>query len=266
MVFALPNFHETLSNQHTIIDHTNGHIDLKKRELLLNTYNTVIIYLMHCNTDISSLLSGTAVKAIAYVTDYITKQNLKTHHIFQSALDILNTYHEQKDQNDSASDKARQIVLKIINSLMTKMEIGGPFACLYLLEHPDHYTSHCFINFRWTSCVSYMKTEWEATAIAISVNNEPIEDNNSGNTNGTPNDEDLIGVLAKNEQGYFLQQETNDYVYRPKIYEEVSLYRWIQCATKITRKKKDIDELKKKTPDQAARTKTVAIGTNANIF
>ncbi|KAF8583871.1 hypothetical protein K439DRAFT_1347671, partial [Ramaria rubella] len=37
----------------------------------------------------------------------------------------------------------------IVNSMTIKMEIGAPMASAYLLEQPDHYTSHRFKPFHW---------------------------------------------------------------------------------------------------------------------
>ena len=62
-----------------------GAITMRKTEQWINTYNIVLSYLLRCNTDVTSLLSGTQVKAvIAYVTDYITKSLLKTHTMFET--------------------------------------------------------------------------------------------------------------------------------------------------------------------------------------
>ncbi|KAF9066656.1 hypothetical protein BDP27DRAFT_1158215, partial [Rhodocollybia butyracea] len=36
---------------------------------------------------------------------------------------------------------------KMVNALATKLELGSPMICLYLLQNPDHYTSHSFIPF-----------------------------------------------------------------------------------------------------------------------
>ena len=53
---------------------------LKHGEANLNTYSNVLAYLMMSNTDVTSLLSGTSMRAvIAYTTDYITKSGLRTH-------------------------------------------------------------------------------------------------------------------------------------------------------------------------------------------
>ena len=49
----------------------------------MNTVTPELSYLLRSNSDVTSLLSGTSVKAVvAYVTDYITKQSLKTYSIF----------------------------------------------------------------------------------------------------------------------------------------------------------------------------------------
>ncbi|KAJ3823870.1 hypothetical protein F5880DRAFT_1445311, partial [Lentinula raphanica] len=72
-------------HQYSFIDPNSGHLFLKKLEPWLNDISPPITYMLRCNTDITSLLSGTAIKAaVAYVTDYITKTGLKTHVIFDS--------------------------------------------------------------------------------------------------------------------------------------------------------------------------------------
>ena len=68
----------------TSIDDT-GAITLKKIEAWINTFTPMVTYLLRCNTDVTSLASGTAIKGvIMYVSDYITKTALKTHVIFDS--------------------------------------------------------------------------------------------------------------------------------------------------------------------------------------
>lgn len=39
-------------------------------------------------------------------------------------------------------EKARALMTKIVNPLTASSEMGGPMAAMYLLGHPDHYTSH----------------------------------------------------------------------------------------------------------------------------
>ncbi|THU97439.1 hypothetical protein K435DRAFT_596348, partial [Dendrothele bispora CBS 962.96] len=74
----------------TQVDIDTGALRLKKSEPWINTYNPVMTYLLRCNSDVTSLLSGTAIKAVvAYVSDYITKWSLNTHVIFDVIKTIL---------------------------------------------------------------------------------------------------------------------------------------------------------------------------------
>ncbi|KAH6902963.1 hypothetical protein BKA70DRAFT_1025321, partial [Coprinopsis sp. MPI-PUGE-AT-0042] len=73
----------------TVVDPEDGHVFMKKLESMINTYTPILTYLLRCNTDVTCLNSGTSMAAvIKYVTDYITKVALKSHHIFSAALDI----------------------------------------------------------------------------------------------------------------------------------------------------------------------------------
>ena len=67
------------------IDTETGSISLKKSESWLNTFTYLLTYLFRCNTDITSLHSGTAIKGVfLYVTNYVTKPALKTYGIFNT--------------------------------------------------------------------------------------------------------------------------------------------------------------------------------------
>ncbi|KZP09983.1 hypothetical protein FIBSPDRAFT_759166, partial [Athelia psychrophila] len=69
--------------EHTMLDPETGALNMKKGESDMNTFSYVMAYLLRCNHDVTSLLSGTALKAVvAYVTEYVTKSGLKTYQIF----------------------------------------------------------------------------------------------------------------------------------------------------------------------------------------
>ncbi|KDR65460.1 hypothetical protein GALMADRAFT_43933, partial [Galerina marginata CBS 339.88] len=53
----------------TEVDPKTGALNIKKGEAWINTLTPALTYLLRCNTDVTSLLSGTAVKAIvAYIS------------------------------------------------------------------------------------------------------------------------------------------------------------------------------------------------------
>ena len=72
-------------HEETMVALETGASIMKKAEPWLNTVTPALTYIMRCNTDVTSLSSGTAIKAvIMYVTDYITKPGLKTHVVFEA--------------------------------------------------------------------------------------------------------------------------------------------------------------------------------------
>src|ERR1700730_1418819 len=120
--------------QETQVDTTTGALNVKKGEKWINTLTPVVTYLLRCNSDVTSLLSGTAIKAIvAYISDYVTKPGLKTYTIFDTIRSVFDKNSELIGGSLKRKEKARQLITKIINSLTAKLEIGGPMASLYLL-------------------------------------------------------------------------------------------------------------------------------------
>ena len=95
--------------QETHMDKKAGSLDLKKREPWLNTFTPLLTYIFCCNTDVTCLMSGTAIKAvIIYVSDYITKAPLKTHVIFESIKSIFTKNMELVNGTLPSREKARQ--------------------------------------------------------------------------------------------------------------------------------------------------------------
>ncbi|KAH6903577.1 hypothetical protein BKA70DRAFT_1110724, partial [Coprinopsis sp. MPI-PUGE-AT-0042] len=73
------------------VDPKDGHIELKKLDGSINDITPTVTYGFRCNTDTTSLQSGTGIKAtVGYVCDYLTKTFLKTHQIFSSMYDAWN--------------------------------------------------------------------------------------------------------------------------------------------------------------------------------
>ena len=143
-----------------IVDDT-GHINMKKMEPMINTFNPMLTYLSRCNTDVTSLLSRTTIKAaIAYVTDYITKSPLKMYNVFETICNMFDRNVEMLSGDKSQHEKARSLLVKIVNRLTTKMQIGSPMAASYLLGLPDHYTSHQFKPCQWKPFVREVLKSW----------------------------------------------------------------------------------------------------------
>jgi len=138
----------------TEVDDKTGALNMKKGEAWINTFTPLLTYLLRCNTDVTSLLSGTAIKAVvAYTSDYITKPGLKTYTIFDTIRSVFGKNSEMIGGSMQRKDKARCLMTKIVNALTAKLEIGGPMASMYLLGNPDHYTNYKFCVVYWKNYV-----------------------------------------------------------------------------------------------------------------
>jgi hypothetical protein len=179
----------------TEVDPKTGALNIKKGEKWINTLTPIVTYLLRCNSDVTSLLSGTAIKAIvAYISDYVTKPGLKTYTIFDTIRSVFDKNSEMLGGTQKRKDKARSLLTKIVNALTAKLEIGGPMASLYLLGNPDHYTNKKFVVFYWKSYVTEVLKAWKEGG---DVQSDKV-------------------ILLKNVDGEYIGLSTvDDYMYRP---------------------------------------------------
>src|ERR1700678_1131295 len=198
----------------TMVDPATGALKMKKGEAWINYFSPILTYLVRCNTDTTSLLSGTAIKAtVAYITDYVTKPGLNTYSMFDTIRQIFERNETLLAVKENVQNSARSLVTKMVNALTAKLEIGSPMASMYLLGNPDHYTSHEFVNFYWRSFVRE----------ACSVFSTPLEE-----IDNTPEK-----VMFNKSKGKFVAlSNVHDYIYRPSVFGRVNLYDWIRCANK----------------------------------
>ena len=206
-------------NEKTKVDPIDGSITFKKMEEWINTFTPILSYLLRCNSDVSSLLSGTAIKAIvAYVTDYITKVPLKTYAMFDTVRNVFTRKFTMINSDQSKEEKSRKLLTGIVNSLTANMEIGGPMAALYLLGNPDHYTNLKFRPFYWKPYINYI---WREHKSDDEINN--ID---------TSNESDDKIMILKTKSNYIAYSPILDYIYRPDEYKSVCLYDWIRSFSK----------------------------------
>ncbi|KAL1711809.1 hypothetical protein EV715DRAFT_159196, partial [Schizophyllum commune] len=213
------------------VDRVTGAIHLMKKEVMMNCVTPVLTYLTRGNTDTTSLQSGTSMKAIIlYVSDYITKCSLKTYHIMSCIKSVFerNAPMFEGTARDQAS--ARKLMVQMVNALAPRMEIGSPLAASHLLGMPDHYKSHEFVVFWWKTYVNRALDDWPDTSV------------------GHTFEERL--VLKKEQDQLIGTSVVDDYVHRPRQYENYSLYEWIQCAKKSKRTPNQLKEYLEGTDEQ----------------
>ncbi|KAJ7448098.1 hypothetical protein FB451DRAFT_1053975, partial [Mycena latifolia] len=202
------------------------HVNVRHLEPMMNTINPIITYVSRCNSDVTSLLSGTAVKAVvSYVSDYVSKLSLKSFQMFASVCDVFEKNSEQIGGTPGDKVQARHMLRKMVNSMSAKMEIGSPMASMYLLGYPDYYASHKYVPFAWRPYVQFVRNFWIPPSI-----DDDLEDGR---------DEEEKVPIARLDGKFVASSGVDDYRYRPVVYTNVTLYEWIQCSKKKKRTLKE---------------------------
>lgn len=223
-----------------------GRVYLMKKEKYINSVTPVVVYGFGCNTDSTSLGSGTAVKAtVGYIADYVVKMSLKTYQIFSSIYDVFERQTGLVDSVRSGDSEAgRKLILKLANNLTSKIEIGGPMAAMYLLQNPDHYTSHSFVPLYWKTYVLDVLRSWEVadTSIRTDGQGHELATQTSFDSVDAPEQEvedsgaqsiEEDNVLISRAGGYFVSRSSvDDYKFRPDEMDGVCLYEWVQCNSR----------------------------------
>jgi hypothetical protein len=106
----------------------DGYINIKKLEQMINTVTPDLTYCLRCNTDVTSLLSGTSIKAVvAYVSDYITKSSLKICHMFDSVRAVLDRKTVVIGTSSQHEENCRVLLMQMVNSLPQTYKSGAPW-------------------------------------------------------------------------------------------------------------------------------------------
>ena len=193
----------------SVIDET-GAVTIKKSEPWINTFTHIVTYLLRCNTDVTSLASGTAIKGvIMYVSDYIVKSSLKTHVIFDSIRSVFQKNGEMIGGSLPTKEKARRFMTKVANLLSAKAEMGAPMISMYLLGNPDHYTDHTFVPFYWQPYIQEAQCDF-------------------GGENSNSAQPQKVAIIKMRGRIVGLSP-VHDYIHRPQEAYNICLYDWIRC-------------------------------------
>ncbi|KAK0216367.1 hypothetical protein IW262DRAFT_1299592 [Armillaria fumosa] len=198
----------------TTIDPETGHIHLMKKEQWINTFGALLSYIFRCNTNLTSLRSGMAIKAVLiYVTDYITKPGLKTHAIFDCICSMFQRSKEHPDDPlKTRKDRTRKLMTQMVNVLRAKTELGSPMICSYLLGFPDHYTNKRFSTFYWKLFVAEASNYWRSNKCSA----------------------ESVKITLKKRKGAIMGiSPVEDYIHRPVDLEHLPLYEWICTCSRI---------------------------------
>jgi len=182
---------------------------------LVNNFNSTILEMMRCNMDIQFMGSGPSTKAVIYyITDYITKAQLKAH-VTYAALELAVKKLEEIDvTDDSQTVRAKKLLQKCAYSIISKQELSSQQIASYVLDLEDHFTNHEFKYLYWTSFEQFVNCVYPLYNHQSSVVESPDETDvevNSLNVNEMPFALNACSVMSP------VMKETDDLDYQPSM-------------------------------------------------
>ncbi|KAJ7275811.1 hypothetical protein C8J57DRAFT_1223961 [Mycena rebaudengoi] len=110
--------------------------------------------------DIKFIGSGASVKAILYyITDYITKSQLKTHVAFSMLELAVKKLGVVDPFETDLTVRAKQMLRKCAYAMISQQELSAQQVASYLMDFEDHFTSHSYRNLYWTSFETFIDKE-----------------------------------------------------------------------------------------------------------
>ena len=172
------DMHEGNYKPISCFDPTLGELTLRCLHGLVNNFNETILDCIRCNMDIKFIGSGASAKAILYyITNYITKSQLKTH-VAYAALELAMFKLGEYDPVDNdITFRAKWMLQRCTYAMISHQELSAPQVVSYLMDYDEHFTSHKFVRFNWLSIERYVNNLSPLDPVAIAP-----EDNRSAPT------------------------------------------------------------------------------------
>ncbi|KAI0657854.1 hypothetical protein C8Q70DRAFT_876178, partial [Cubamyces menziesii] len=231
------------------VDYDTGELTLRHVDGLVNNYNPTILEAMRCNMDIKFIGTGEDAKAVLYyITDYITKSQLKTHVAYAAlALGV----ERAQDKSTVTSDwtaNTKRMLQKCAFSLVANQELSAQQVAQYLQGFDDHFTSHKYANLYWPSFERHIEFLCPSPECEYSTAVELPDDNATGDVEHMPSSdldfspdsenivvddvqliddeaEDDEVVISTDDTGHLvpLSSQLRDYIYRGPALNDINL-------------------------------------------
>ncbi|KAF8198385.1 hypothetical protein K438DRAFT_1672556, partial [Mycena galopus ATCC 62051] len=154
------DLHEDNFRAESCFDPETGEIHLRCLNGLVNNFNATMIEALRNNMDIKFIGSGASAKGILYyITDYITKSQLKTHVAFSMLELAVKKLGEFNPHEDDTTTRAKKLLQKCAYAMLSQQELSVQQVASYLLDFQDHFTSHTYRNLYWTSFENFINRE-----------------------------------------------------------------------------------------------------------
>ena len=216
-----------------------------------NYFNPYLLVFARHNHDIKCILSGKAAKAaMFYITDYITKGDLKTHEMLSLLSRAVANLSDSPDESESALVRSKRLLHKCLSQFTRQQQIHAQQAARYLRGYEDSVPSHSTIPMLSALLISYVTEAMRAKKIGgLTCEDGQSNRTDDGDDSNTDIDDDQSDddaeeddyrdrereetslKIALNRDGTL--RETNqvvDYLYRSETLRPMAFYDFCRCV------------------------------------
>ena len=247
----------------TTFNMETGELCFKCLNGLVNNFNETILKAIRCNMDIKFIGSGPAAKAIIYyITNYITKSQLKTHVAYAVLELATKKLEEYNPDDDDITVRAKKLLQKCAYSIISHQELLSQQVASYLMDYEDHFTSHKYQNLYWPSFENHINheqpspecypTNEEINNLTSTENDPKIESESEIGSDNIVRNADLEAEcsdeidklelnnelsISVNKSGELIARSTQiaDYQLRSEILQNISVWDFISTLKKSTK-------------------------------
>jgi hypothetical protein len=241
--------HEIVEASH--FDPETNSIFLLVRDGTVNYFNPHLLVFCRHNHDIKCILSGKATKAaMFYITDYITKSDLKTHEMLSLLSRAIANLGESSEDHESPLTRLKRLLHKCLSQFTRQQQIHAQQAARYLRGLNDSIPSHETVPMLSALLIAYIsKASRTVTCDApratcdqtcTEVGDDNSGDGDSGSDSGDGLDEGEHGdkecedvalrILLDRDGALREGNQVLDYLYRGETLRQMAFYDFCRCV------------------------------------
>jgi hypothetical protein len=196
-------------------DPESNSVVLMCRDSTVNYFNPDILVFCRHNHNLKSILSGKAAKAaMFYITDYITKMDLKTHKLLSLMSRAVSQVSVSATESDLAS--AKKLLHKCLSQFVCQQQIHAQQATWYICGLGDDIPSHKTIPMLSSLLVSFVKEQFL-------LNVSSCENGDADNT-----EQLSLHVHTDNAGRLITMNQIHHYWFRSKTLQSMSFHDFYQ--------------------------------------
>jgi hypothetical protein len=203
--------------EHSYFDSPMNSVTLKCLDGTVNYFNPYVLVFCRHNHDIKCILSGKGAKAaMFYISDYITKMDVKTYEVLSLLLRAVAHVPDPTPVGSTDVENVKTLLHKCLSQFRRQQQIHAQQAACYIQGFDDSISSHRTIPMLSSVLLAYVRTG------LMSAENEE-QDEPDSEDDDAPEQAHLR--IATDHAGNLVEgNQVHNYVFRAELLADMKFY------------------------------------------